>query len=103
MSNVCSGALRGVVAVGALRVHRAGRGRAHADHTGDAAHALARYHQGGRAARETASHLLCRAPRQTERHADDLTVLACLLPVACYRLKDILMLHFQFYCYDNFR
>lgn len=89
------GAVRAVVAVGAVRVHRAGRGRADADHAGDAAHASARHHQGGRAARATARRLLPRAPRahrQTERHADDVTVLAPHLPAS---VKDIMMLHLQ--------
>ena len=41
------GDLRGVAAVGAVRVDGAGGGRADADHAGDAQHAPARHHPRG--------------------------------------------------------
>lgn len=79
-----------MVAVGAVRMHRADRRRADADHTGDAAHASARYHQGGGAARSTFHRFLCRASRRPKRCADDVAMLACQLSTSS---KDIMVLH----------
>lgn len=84
---MCAGSLRAVVAVGAVRVHCAGRRRADADHAGDAEHSLARHHQGSRAA--GAAPRSRRALRQTERYADDVTVLATQFPADPQRHFDV--------------